>query len=156
MKYLVASLLLSFGLFFFACSENEHAAPAEVQIAFDAKFPTVEKVKWDKEGEGEWEAEFTVEGLEMSANFKTDGTWLETETEMKADDLPQEVTDAIGAQFADYKMEGITMVEMPDQATAYEVELEKDGTTIEATFNADGALLKQQTVSEEDKVEDKD
>ena len=153
----MAGILFSIGLFLASCAENEQAAPAQVQEAFNAKFPTVEKVNWSKEGEEEWEAEFMMTDMEMSANFKPDGTWLETETEMKADDLSQAVKDAITAQFADYKVAEVSLVETPDQATAYEVELEKDGTVIEALFSADGTLLKQQPESaEEDQDEDED
>ena len=102
------------------------------------------------EDENEWEAEFKMDGKEMSANFKADGTWAETETEIKTADLPQAVKDAIAAQFAGYEMEEASMVETPEMAAAYEVELEKGETTIEAMFSADGTVLKQKTETEDD------
>lgn len=151
MKYLLLVTLFSFGILSTSCAQQP-AAPAPVQTAFKAKFPNVQKAKWDQEGEGEWEAEFKMNGKEMSANFNSDGTWLETETEIKTADLPQAVKDAIASQFAGYKMEEASLVETPDVAAAYEVELEKGETTIEALFKADGTLVKQ--VTEEDDEDD--
>lgn len=141
--------MFTFGILSTSCAQKP-AAPAAVQSAFKAKFPNVQKAKWEQEDEGEWEAEFKMNGKEMSANFKADGTWLETETEIKTSALPQTVKDAIAAQFAGYEMEEATTVETPGQPMAYEVELEKGETTVEALFKADGTLIKQKTESEED------
>ena len=141
--------VLSFGILSTSCAQKQ-TSPAAVQAAFKAKFPTVQKAKWDMEDQNEWEAEFKTDGKEMSANFSTDGTWLETETELKAADLPQAVKDAIASQFAGYKMEEASMVQTAEMAAGYEVELEKGETTIEVLFGADGTVIKQKTEKEED------
>ena len=150
MKYLMLITVLSFGILSTSCAQGKKAAPAAVMAAFKAKFPTVQKAKWDMEHEGEWEAEFKSGGKEMSANYKADGTWLETETELKEADLPQAVKDAVAAQFAGYKSEEASLVETPGQPAAYEVELEKGETTVEALFSADGTLVKQKVEEEDD------
>jgi hypothetical protein len=142
--------MLSFGILSTSCAQGKKAAPAAVQAAFKAKFPTVQKVKWDLEHEGEWEAEFKSGGKEMSANFKADGTWLETETELKEADLPQAVKDAAAAQFPGSKAEEVNLVETPAQPAGYEVELENGEITVEALFSADGTLLKQKTGKEDE------
>ena len=150
MKYLLLFTMLTFGVLSTSCAQNKKAAPATVQAAFKAKFPTVQKAKWDMEDENEWEAEFKMNGKEMSANFKNDGTWLETETEIETAALPQAIKDAIATQFDGYKMEEASLVETPEMAAAYEVELEKGETTIEALFSSDGSLIKQKTEKEDD------
>lgn len=142
-------VVLSFGILSTSCAQNKKAAPAAVTTAFKAKFPTVQKAHWDMEHEGEWEAEFKSGGKEMSANFKADGTWLETETELKEADLPQAVKDAVAAQFPGSKVEEVNLVETPGQPAGYEVELEKGEVAVEALFSADGTLLKQQAEQEE-------
>ena len=142
--------LLTFGIIATSCAQGNMTAPSGVQTAFKAKFAAAQKVKWDMEDENEWEAEFKMNGKEMSANFSSDGTWLETEAEIKTSALPQAVKSAIAAQFAGYEMEEATTVESPGKPMAYEVELEKGETTIEAVFGADGTLIKQKTESEED------
>jgi hypothetical protein len=151
MKYLMLIAVLSFGFLSTSCAQKKEAAPAEVQAAFKAKFPTVKKAKWEMEHEGEWEAEFKMGGKEMSANFETNGTWLETETELKAADLPKAVKDAVATKFPGTKTEEASLVETPCQPAAYEVELEQGEITVEATFSADGNLLKQQNENETDK-----
>lgn len=150
MKYLMLLAAFGFGFAYTSCAQNKHTPPASVQTAFKVKFPAVQKAKWELEHEGEWEAEFKSGGHEMSVNFNADGTWLETETEIKVSSLPQVIKDALAAQFAGYKTEEANLVETPGQPTAYEVELEKDEATIEALFAADGKLLKQQTENEHD------
>ncbi|HMQ62249.1 MAG TPA: PepSY-like domain-containing protein [Flavilitoribacter sp.] len=149
MKYLTLVACFCLGLLSTSCAQKT-SAPDAVNNAFKARFPTVQKVKWDKEAENEWEGEFRMNGKEMSANFNADGAWLETETEIKKSGLPQAVKDAIAAQFAGYKVEEAALVETPDMASAYEVELEKGETTIEALFKGDGTLIKQKTESEDD------
>ena len=146
MKYYMLFTLFTVSILSTSCGQ----APAAVKSAFQTKFPTVKKAKWGKENDNEWEAEFKMNGKEMSANFSNDGTWLETETEIKAAQLPQAVKAAIAGQFAGYKTEEASMVETLDMAAAYEVELEKGETTIEAIFSADGTLIKQKTEEEDD------
>lgn len=150
MKYLVLATVLTFSFISTSCAQNKKSAPAAVQAAFKAKFTNVQKAKWDMEDDNEWEAEFKMNDQEMSANFKSDGSWLETETEIKTASLPQAVKDAITANFAGYEMEEASLVETPEMAAAYEVELEKGETTIEALFSAEGKLLKQKKEEEDD------
>lgn len=133
-----------------ACSKID--IPKTIQDAFKAKYPTAQKVEWEMEDTGEYEAEFKLDGKEMSANFNADGTWLETETEIKIKDLPQAVKDAIVAQFPDFEVEEAEQVETPDLGLAYEVELENEETDeeMEAVFSADGTLLKKEMKQEDE------
>ena len=154
MKYLLLVTMLTFGFLSTSCAQNKKAAPTAVQTAFKGKFPTVQKAKWDMENDNKWEAEFKMNSKEMSANFKNDGTWVETETKIKNADLPQAVKDAMAAHFAGYKMEEASMVETADMAAGYEVEMEKGETTIEVLFGADGTVITQKTKTEEDNDKD--
>ena len=42
--------------------------------------PAATDVKWGKESAKEYEAEFRLNGNNVSANFGSDGAWVETET----------------------------------------------------------------------------
>lgn len=145
------------GFVFTACSKNgtdkDEQAPEVVQKAFDAKFPNAKSVEWDKENDQEWEAEFKMDGKSYSANFSLDGTWLETESEMKAKDLPAKVQEAITTNFSGYKIESAELAESPER-TAYEVEIQNDKETLEVVFDANGNVLKKKQVEEEDEDEE--
>jgi len=63
------------------------SVPEKVKSAFAGKFPNASSVKWDKENDEEWEAEFKMDGKEYSANFTVDGNWKETEYEIKKSEI---------------------------------------------------------------------
>src|SRR5712675_83826 len=73
--------------------------PAAVTKAFNSKYPGATNVKWGKENAKEYEAEFKLNGSNVSANFGTDGAWVETETGIKTADLPAAVVAAINKKY---------------------------------------------------------
>ena len=152
LKTVIIGLIASIGLFSLTFCQHKIEVPKVVTDAFNAKYPPAKKVAWEMEDAIEYEAEFELDGVEMSANFKTDGTWLETEMEMNKEDLPEVVKTAIASQFSDYELEEAEQVEQPGAAMSYEVQLENEttDTEIEAVFSADGTLLKQAVKTEVD------
>lgn len=140
-----------------ACAQklNENEVPEAVKVSFVKNFPNIKSVKWSKESETEFEAEFKNGSLEHSANFDAAGTWLATETEIKKSDLPQLVQAAIKKEFDGFKIEEAEKVEKPGGVT-YEVELEKGKVTYGVDFTADGKVLKKEEKKEEGEEDDKD
>ena len=67
----VFTFLLSVSLI----STSSYASPtsAAVKQSFDKKFPAPTQVRWGKESVTEWEADFTLNGKPVSANFSQDG-----------------------------------------------------------------------------------
>ncbi len=112
--------------------------PASVQKAFITKFPSATKVSWGKEGSKEWEAEFTFEGSNISANFAENGTWLETERKIKVVDLPKGVAAAIKKTYADWTITEADKTETSKHGLIYEVDLKKGTNKKEAAFKEDG------------------
>jgi hypothetical protein len=115
--------------------------PATVINAFKAKFPGATKIKWEIAEAKDYEAEFKLDGVEYSANFAQDGTWLETETEMEVSQLPQAVSQAITKDFAGFKIEEAEKTETSDHKTYYEVEISKDKETLEVQISTTGAIM---------------
>lgn len=131
-----------------ACGQNKDV-PAKVKTAFEQKFPTAQKVNWDKENETEWEAEFKMNGEEYSANFTTDGKWMETEYEIEESDLPQAVKQTLDNEFAGYDIEEVEISETPD-GKVYEFALEEGETELEVAISPNGKVVKKEVKKEED------
>ncbi len=132
-----------------ACTQNP---PKSVADNFNKKFQNATKVKWDQEEENEWEAEFKMNGDAMSASFDNAGKWLETEKELKQNQLPAAVQNSFNSQYADYKMNEAAEIEKPD-FKGYELGIEKGEETLEILVTADGNITSTKKVEE---GEDKD
>lgn len=136
-----------------ACAQTN--APTEVTTAFSQKFPTAKKVKWDKENETEWEAEFKMNGKEFSANFTSEGIWKETENEISEAEIPLAVKQTLESEFAGYKIEESEISETA-AGKVYEFALEKDESELEVGIAPDGKVLKKEVKNEDEEDKDKD
>lgn len=134
------------GIYAFGTNEN---APQKVKDAFAKKFPAVKKVKWDKESDTEWEAEFKMKGTEYSANFLTDGTWQETEHEIKNNQIPEKVKITLNSTFKEYDIEEAEISETIE-GMVYEFELEKGEEALEVTIDPNGKLIKKEVSKDTD------
>ncbi len=115
--------------------------PQAVVDAFQKKFPTATKVKWEKENATEYEANFLMDKMEYSANFKEDGTWMETEMEVAYSTLPDAVKTAFEKQVNKKATEASKIVKTGN-ITLYEVEYKDGMKKKEIIFNTDGSLAK--------------
>lgn len=148
MKKTITMLTLLVGTTLMSCAQS---TPAKVTEAFKTKFPNAKSVKWEKENDTEWEAEFKLNGVDYSANFGTDGTWKETEHKIKSKDLPQAVKNTLATEFTGYEIEDAEMVETPS-FNGYEVEIEKGEETMEVVLDKSGKVIKKKI--EDDENED--
>ncbi len=144
------ALLMSTGIYAFGPGDD---APKKVKEAFAKKFPTVKKVKWDKENDTEWEAEFKMKGTEYSANFMEDGTWKETEHEIKKNAIPANIKTALDTEFAGYKIEEAEISET-SEGSVYEFELEKGEQAMEVAIDTNGEVVKKGMMEEGDEDND--
>ena len=112
--------------------------PAAVQKAFAQKFEGATNVKWGKESSKEYEAEFTLKDVKMSANFSTDGTWLETESGITAKQLPEKVSAFIAKTYPGWEIIEATQTETAKKGIFYETEIKKDAKKKEITLTAEG------------------
>src|SRR4051812_24523679 len=87
--------------------------PVTVTNAFNLMFPGAQNVKWGKENSKEWEAEFKIEKIPISANFGLDGSWKETETTIKLEDAPAPVRNALHNKYPAAKIKTSERVEKP-------------------------------------------
>lgn len=135
-KILVMKKIMLLSLFALVlCATAFSANPPEaVLAAFAQKFPNAQDVDWSKEKNGDWEAEFELPGShEMSANFSTDGKWLETETEIAFSELPAPIQAVLQGK----KVKEAARIEKADGSTVYEAEVRRK----ELIFDASGKML---------------
>jgi hypothetical protein len=133
------SFLLSAAVLISQCS-SAITPPDAVAKAFTAKFPTATSVSWGKENAKEFEAEFKLNGAEVSANFLIDGTWVETETPMAIADVPAKVAEAVKAMFPDWTVAHADRVDTP-KGDNIELDLKKGVQKKKAEFALDGTFV---------------
>ncbi|MBT2161282.1 PepSY-like domain-containing protein [Zobellia barbeyronii] len=143
---LIAAVIGS-GLYSFSTTED---VPQKVKDAFAKKFPAVKKVKWEKESDTEWEGEFKMKGTDFSANFLEDGTWQETEHEIKKKAIPANVKTTLDTEFLGYKIEEVEISET-QEGSVYEFELEMGEEELEIVIDTNGKV-----VNKKIKLKDKD
>lgn len=148
--FISAALLISFS----ACGQSENDVPVNVKSAFTQKFPNASKVKWGKENEKEWEAEFKMDDKEYSANFDLSGTWVETEYVIDATGIPASVKAAIDKESAGLKIGEAAVSETKD-GKVYEVTAGRGKKAIEFVVDESGVIQKKGLVKEEEEKEEK-
>lgn len=129
-----------------ACGQTQKA-PQKVQSAFTLKFPGAKNIKWDKENETEWEAEFKLERKEYSANFTSEGVWKETEYEIKESEIPAAIKQILDTEFNGYEIEESEISET-SKGKVYEFELEQGEINIEVAITLEGKIIKKKTLKE--------
>ena len=110
--------------------------PVAVKNAFKKKYPQVKKVKFDDEN-GTYEAEFKLNGKDMSVTYTANGTKMETETSMSVNELPKSVTSYVAAKKYGKIKEAARIVKA-DGSVVYEAEV-KSGDLL---FNENGTFQK--------------
>jgi hypothetical protein len=108
--------------------------------AFASMFPNATDLKWEKESADEYEANFKLNSVAVSANFKHDGSWVETETTIKATELPAAVTKAINTKYPGATYTRTEKIEKPGGKILYETVIKVNGKKKEMEVNADGSF----------------
>ena len=150
-KLLVTSICLVFILSSYAQKQKKEEIPSAAKTAFAVKFPKAQKVKWSIEKPGEFEAEFTLNGVESAALYDANGQLIETETEIKEAALPQTVKNTIAKDFAGYKINEIEQVIDSKNIVSYEMVVRKGKREFELEFLSNGKLLKKEEKKKDSK-----
>ena len=117
---------------------SDKNVPQNVKNSQEKKYPGV-KVKWSKE-EKDFEAEFEQSGKKMSAIYDEKGTWKETETMIKNEELPAAVRDYMTKVAKVKSFKEAARINKADGSINYEAEANgKD-----YVFDANGKFLKEE------------
>jgi hypothetical protein len=135
--FLSAALLLSSAVH--AQKVAAAQVPAAAKATFQAKFPTVKSVAWEKENTA-YEAGFKLNGKTMSAVITPAGMLQETETDMRINELPAAVRATLSRDYKAYKVNETATIVKADGSTVYEAEVSKAGKKQDVLFTADGKV----------------
>lgn len=115
--------------------------PEVVQKAFNTKFPNATISKWVKENATEYEAVFTLNGNQQSANFKNTGEWLETETTILFDQLPISVSQSFIKIHPNSIPKAVAKIETNEGIIKYEIEFKNGVKMVEEFYNEKGEII---------------
>ncbi len=133
---------------------KEAEVPKAVITSFQTHFKGGKVEAWDKEKNGEFEAEFKLNKIEMSANFSADGKLMETEEEIATATLPKTATDYITKNYAGIKIEEAAKITDSNGKITYEAEVKKGKEEIELMFDANGTFIKKVVETKDDTKKD--
>jgi putative PepSY-like beta-lactamase-inhibitor len=122
---------------------NARELPSAVRVGYAAKFPGTRKTEWKRKGDGSFEAEFDVRGVGIAAKFDSTGAWLETESDLKRNQVPATVTGAIGRQFAGYEVIERQRLEPRNGPPLYEIHLQNRREVLKVQFDSGGSVIAQ-------------
>ncbi len=149
----IALLLMAFSMSSFAQKQSRKDVPENVQSAFIAKFPDAQKVKWEMENESEWEAEFKWKNKEYSANFTTEGVWVETEYEIKVNEIPSNIKAIMDKNLTAYKIEEVEIAESAS-GQSYEMEISMGKEEFEISIDEQGNFTRLKKDNENDEQDE--
>jgi Putative beta-lactamase-inhibitor-like, PepSY-like len=118
--------------------------PADVTDAFAARYPHAQRVSW-KDELTDFEAQFLLNGYEMSAEFNGKGEWQNSEKKIKFEDLPAEVKDGfIKCKYSDWEKISFTEIEKNSQPIQYRIYVKKNAIGKKYLyFDVNGKLLRE-------------
>ena len=122
-----------------ACGQKLDASkvPAAVKTTFATKYAGL-SAKWEKE-DGKYEANFKQDGNTMSAMFMPNGTFTESEMDIKVSDLPASVLLYVKQHYAGKTIKAGAKITKADGTVNYEAEVSgKD-----VIFDTNGKFIKE-------------
>jgi hypothetical protein len=123
-----------------AISYSQIKVPEKVKTAFETKFPKAESVKWRMDDD-DYSSDFTFDSVNYFAGFDDDGKWTETGVAILFDNLPDAVKQVVKKTYKDTDIKNVYSVEDSDGKIYYEVDVLKNGKTVEAYYNKDGTEI---------------
>jgi len=152
-KLIFFSTFLIFSVSLFA---QDMSVPKVVKEAFANQYPKIVDVKWDKEGDEEYEAEFTNNGVKTSVVIDEDGEIEEIEIAIKTNDLSSNIMKYVKENYSSYEITEAAKITDEDGNVFYEAEISKGESKTDLLFDSNGNPVKKQKEAEEYDEEDED
>jgi len=140
----ISLLVLVVMLFAGAVNAQIRKIPASVTDAFKSRYPHAENVEW-KDRLSFFEADFTLNGATVSADFSNKGEWKSSESKTTFEVLPEPVKDGFSkSKYSDWSKGSVTEIQEMGKGVRYKVYVEKSEPFQKRFlwFNANGKLVK--------------
>lgn len=121
-------------------SSKKIDVPTEVKLAFKDEFPNA-KAKWDTE-DGDYEAEFKIDGNDASAVYNKKGHRTALEIAIKTQEIPAKALDFLEKNYPTNKITEAAKITDDKNTVTYEAEIGKDGKFYDVLFDATGNFIK--------------
>lgn len=145
-------LFMSFSIF-----AQKSEIPDKVKSAFNKAYPNILKVKWDKENQNTYEAEFKQNNDAISVVFDSEGKILETEVSILISQLPKAIEPFIQKNYKEYKISEAAKITDSKGAVTFEAEIKSGEKKKDLLFDSNGNIInKKENKQEEDKETDED
>lgn len=106
--------------------DDDVIAPKKVEKAFRNMYPEASKAEWELKRDV-YVAEFKMDGKEVEAWFRADGTWMRSKTDISAKEVPEIVKKAVKDAYPGWKADDFEIVRDDRDNEFYSVEIEKEG-----------------------------
>jgi len=137
------TLLMSFLTIIASCQDTkEKKVPQSVMANFQQKYPDENNPEWEIDANGNWEAQFKVNGEKYRADFLPNGLWIETENSIKKKNLPDAIKKAIHNDYSDRKITEVERVTHHSKGLFYDVEFKQKGKNKDVEYREDGTVVK--------------
>ena len=117
------------------------AVPPEVEKAFREKYPDAMVEDWEVDVNGYWEAYFELNGTDYRGDFTDEGEWVETESSLDFNDLPDAVQRAVRLDFGDEEIAEVESVDHHTKGKFFDVEFKRKGPNQDVEYNEKGERL---------------
>lgn len=139
------SLMATFAMALVTCvgCDNDNYLPEDSFIqAFNQKYPDAKRVEWEDK-QGYKVAEFSLQGKEAEAWFDRSATWMQTETDLRYNDLPTAVQKAFEAsEYGSWRVDDIDKLERLESDVIYVLEVESGKQEFDLYYTEAGDLVK--------------
>lgn len=126
----------------FSCQQRVNGqVPEAVKKTFQAYYPGENDPDWHLDSHGNYESHFKINGVKYRADFKPDGSWIETETNIDYKELPEVIKKIIEENYDADDITEIEKVQHHAKGTFYDVEFKRKGKNKDIEFKPDGTII---------------
>ncbi|HDZ03921.1 hypothetical protein LCGC14_0199050 [marine sediment metagenome] len=132
-------ILIAVLLLFFSCEDT--IVPRSVQIKFLELEPSALKINWTIDDEI-YQVDCLINSKKSTSYFDKSGNWLETESEIDSEELPEAILKTLRTKMGEYSIVDIELVKTKENQVLYEVDLKKENKFYDILFNESGKILR--------------